>query len=64
MIDRKLMVQRLPELISKLNATEREIILDYYFRNVIEREMEQKLGVPRKTLCYQSEGQKTPQSVF
>jgi len=51
-VDRKLMVQRLPELISKLNDKEREFILDLYFRNISEREMEKKLGIPRKTLCY------------
>lgn len=51
-IDRKLMAQRLPELISRLNEAEKELIIDYYFRNISEREMEQKLGIPRKTLCY------------
>lgn len=51
-IDRKLMVQRLPELISMLNEAEKKLIIDYYFRNISEREMEQKLGIPRKTLCY------------
>ena len=51
-VDRKLMVQRLPELISQLNDNEREFILDLYFRNISEREMEKILGIPRKTLCY------------
>ena len=51
-IDRKLMAQRLPEMISRLNEAEKELIIDYYFRNISEREMEQKLGIPRKTLCY------------
>ena len=51
-IDRKLLIHRLPELVSKLNEAEKELILDYYFRNISEREMEKKLGIPRKTLCY------------
>ena len=51
-IDRKLIAQRLPELISKLNEAEKELILDYYFRNISERDLSQKLGVPRTTLQY------------
>jgi len=44
-IDRKLIAQRLPELILKLNETEREFVLDIYFRNISERELAKKFLV-------------------
>ena len=44
-IDRKLIAQRLPELIFKLNETEREFVLDIYFRNISERELSKKFLV-------------------
>lgn len=52
-IERKLMAQRLPELISKLNKAEQKLIIDYYFRNISERELAQKMNIPRSTLQYQ-----------
>lgn len=51
-IERKILIEKLPELISKLNETEKNFIYDIYFRHISERELERKLGIPRKTLCY------------
>ena len=51
-IDRKLMAQRLPKLISKLNEAEKELILNIYFRNISERELAKKMNIPRATLQY------------
>ena len=44
-IDRKLLAQRLPEMLSKLSKTEREFILDIYYHNISERALAKKFLV-------------------
>lgn len=52
-IERKILIEKLPELISKLNETEREFIYNIYFRNISLREISRTEGIALTNLFNQ-----------